>query len=322
MQLSEILTLQRIEGVGNKTLITLIEFCQANKIESLSELHSLDLSQVPRLKRASAAINNFLSASLCEGTLEECETSLEEWESQSIAVVPFGSANYPLQLTELSDPPAILFCRGKLDLLQTRKSIAVVGTRKNTRLGEAITRKTVEHFSKKGFCIVSGLALGIDAIAHCAALEHQGKTIAVLVDVVNVSPSQNRPLANQILEKDGLLVSENPPDTKAIPALFAKRDRIQAGLSVAVFAIETAVEGGTMHAVKAARALKRPVYVPDPVAAKYPDPKERAISGTQKLIEDKAAQAYSRESYKLITEELEAHASEYSSLPKGSGRLL
>jgi len=142
------------------------------------------------------------------------------------------------------------------------------------------------------------------------------------VNVDNISPSQNRPLANQILEQDGLLVSENSPDSKVVPALFAKRDRIQAGLSVAVFAIETAVDGGTMHAVKAAKQLKRPVYVPDAVAAKYPDLNENAISGTQKLVNDKDAQAYSRDSYELITQDLNTRASEYSRHPQGSGRLL
>src|SRR5690606_2385561 len=113
-----------------------------------------------------------------------------------------------------------------------------------------IARRTVEHFVKNDFVIVSGLALGIDSVAHEATLKNLGKTIAVLVDVARISPAINRGLAHEIIESGGLLVAEHPPETRAIPAFFAKRDRIQSGLSLAVFAIETSVDGGTMHAVR------------------------------------------------------------------------
>ena len=305
MRLVDIITLQRIQGVGNKSLIALIEYCRANKIDSLAELESLDLSLVPNLKRSSTALNNFFSEGRWETKLCNSESALKEWASLGIRIVPFGDTIYPKQLTALNDPPAVLFCRGNLDLLTTSRSIAVVGTRKNTRLGEVIARRTVEYFAKKGFCIVSGLALGIDAIAHRSALDNKGATVAVLVDVLNVSPSQNRALADQIINDDGLLIAENPPNTKVIPALFAKRDRIQAGLAMALFAIETSVDGGTMHAVKAANSMQRPVYVPDAVAAKYPDLDDRAISGTQKLVNEGHAYAYSRDSYELITRKIE-----------------
>ena len=305
MQLVDILTLQRIQGIGSKSLVALIQFCCANKINSLTALESIDLSLVPKLKRASTALNTFFSEGLSKTMLRESETVLKEWDSLGIKVVPFGDTNYPKQLTDLSDPPAVLFCRGNLDLLRASRSVAVVGTRENTRLGEVIARKTVEYFSPKGVCIVSGLALGIDAVAHRSALDNNGATVAVLVDVLNVSPLQNRALADQIIDNAGLLIAENPPKTKVIPALFAKRDRIQAGLAMALFAIETSVDGGTMHAVKAANSMKRPVYVPDVEAAKYPDLEERAISGTQKLIDEGRAKAYSRDSYELIMREID-----------------
>ncbi|MDF1629115.1 MAG: DNA-protecting protein DprA [Alcanivoracaceae bacterium] len=322
MQLKDILTLQRVQGIGDKSLVALIQYCNAKGINSLAELDLHDVSEASGLKRVSSLIQRFLSERLYEETLREVENKLVEWKSQSIAAVTYGSERYPGLLAELSDPPAILYCRGNLDLLKASKSIAVVGTRKNTVLGEAITRKTVRYFSQKGFCIVSGLALGIDAIAHSEALEAQGRTIAVVVDVVNISPSNNRQLANQIIAADGLLLSENPPDTKVIPALFVKRDRIQSGLSLAVFAIETSVDGGTMHAVKAAHGLNRQVYVPDPNAARYPDLTEQAISGTQHLLKEGSAQAYSRLSYEKITQELEAAVSVTADGPNNPGGLL
>ena len=300
----DVLTLQRIQGIGNKSLVALIKFCIANNIESLVTLEPHKLLHAPKLKRASILLDKFFSEGRCENELSESKSSLDEWESLGIEVVLFGGEHYPKQLNELSDPPAILFCRGNVDILKSSRSIAIVGTRENTHLGEVITRRTVEHFSKKGFCIVSGLALGIDAIAHRAALDNQGATVGVLVDVLNISPPQNRSLADQIIRANGLLISENPPKTKVIPALFAKRDRIQSGLAMAVFAIETTVSGGTMHAVKAANSMQRPVYVPDAVAAKYPSLDERAISGTQMLVDEGRAKVYSHDSYELITKEL------------------
>jgi DNA processing protein len=183
--------------------------------------------------------------------------------------------------------------------------IAVVGTRKNTSIGEKITIRTIEEFAKYNYSVVSGLALGIDTIAHRSAINSNIPTIAVLVDIENVAPKENQDLANEILKKEGLLVSENPPGTKIIPAFFAKRDRIQAGLSAGVFAIETAIDGGTMHAVNTAILMSRPVFVPNANAAGYPDLGIKAIAGTQQLVNDSKAEAYTRESYKEIRDQLE-----------------
>ena len=316
MQLNQILTLQKIQGIGNKSLIALIEFCRVNHIESVTDLQHLDLSHISKLKRAAASLNKFFTAGLLDATFKECMSDLENWKALSVQVVVFGSSYYPAQLAELSDPPAILFCRGNLELLKSARAIAVVGTRENTRLGEANAQRTVAYFSKKEFCIVSGLALGIDSIAHRAALENKGATIAVLVDVINVSPTQNLKLADQILRNEGLLISENPPNTKVIPALFVKRDRIQSGLAMAVFAIETTVDGGTMHAVKAANLLLRPVYVPDAVAAKYASLDERAMSGTQMLLNEGRAKAYSRDTYDEITSELNILVNKWTPIPR------
>lgn len=322
MRPSELLTLEGVPGVGNKTLISLIEYCQLNGIDSLYQFKSDDISRAIKLKATSQKVEEFLSSQDLQNAIVENEARLSGWMAQSVSVVPFGSKDYPPQLSELHDPPALLFCRGNISLLKEYKSIAVVGTRQNTSLGEFIARKTAEFFTQRGFCIVSGLALGIDAIAHRATLDNQGQAVAVLVDVLNVAPAQNRSLAENILNSGGLLVSENAPDAEVVPALFAKRDRIQAGLSLAVFAIETGADGGTMHAIKAAEALKRPVYVPDPVAARYPDLTEPAIRGTQWLVEQSRAQKYSRDSYGQIVEDLESRASRLESGAGAPGRLL
>ena len=304
LQSIDVLVLHRIKGVGNVAQLALIKCYKDNRLNSLEELLGLVLNQTPTLKRAVKLLQDFFSNNHYLPTKVECENDLEKWSSAGITVVAYGSGDYPIQLEDLDDPPALLFCKGNLNLLSSPKSITVVGTRENTKLGEKIACKTVEYFSHADFCIVSGLALGIDAIAHRAALESDGTTIAVIVDLVNVSPSNNRDLAEQILKQNGLLVSENPPGTRAVPGLFVKRDRIQAGLGMAIFAIETSVDGGTMHAVNTANSIKRDVYVPDAVAAGYSNLGVKAISGTQWLVSKGKAKPYTRDSYDQISHAL------------------
>ena len=322
LQTLDILVLHRIKGIGNKAQLDLIKCYKENNLNSLEDLLRLDSSQTATIKRAVKLLNEFFANNLYEVAKKECENDLVEWRSSGISVLAFGSSEYPIQLKSLGDPPALLFCKGNLNLLSNPKSIAVVGTRENTKLGEKIACKTVEHYSNLGFCIVSGLAHGIDSIAHRAALENNAKTIAVLVDIVNVSPPGNRELAEQILKQNGLLISENPPGTKGVPGLFVKRDRIQAGLSMAVFAIETSINGGTMHAVKTALSIKRDVYVPDAVAAGYPDLGIRAISGTQALAVEGRAKPYTRDSYDQISHALDQLATSFEARPEERAKLL
>lgn len=313
------LVLQGLRGVGNATLIELIKFFCAHQMRQLTDLDAKDLRQIASLKRATKPLDELFAQGDYEDRRRACERSLKEWTRAGIEVVVYGSAEYPAQLLALRDPPALLFYKGNRALLSDLNAIAVVGTRENTPLGKKITQKTVEYFTGEGFCIVSGLALGIDAIAHRAALASNGATVAVVVDLVSVSPANHQELAKQILSQGGLLVSENLPGTKVIPALFAKRDRIQAGLALAVFAIETAPDGGTMHAVRTAIAMGRGVYVPDASAAGYPDPDIKAIRGTQELVRDGKAKPYTRDTYSSIVRDLRARLAAAEVVPGEGG---
>jgi DNA processing protein len=304
MQTQDALLLKSLKGIGNTTLIELIKLFRDQGMAQLSDFASVDLTRFRALKRAVKPMAELLGNAGYEISRRECENLLDEWVTAGVHLVVYGSSEYPDQLMQLEDPPAFLFCKGNLKLLSNLKAIAVVGTRENTTLGESITRQTVEYFSRRGFCIVSGLALGIDGIAHRAALAVNGATIAVVVDLVAISPSQHRGLAEQILSKGGLLVTENLPGTKSIPSLFVKRNRIQAGLALAVFAIETSVNGGTMHAVEAALVMGRDVYVPDAVAAGYPDLEVKAISGTKALISEGKAYPFTSATYPGIEQRL------------------
>jgi len=307
MELVDAISLKGLKGVGDGTITKLLEFSLRNGISTLEELADVAAESLP-LRRVPESLNEFLRSGEFEAARLAVDDNLRDWASKGITVISRSSPQYPSRLLDLKDPPPFLFCKGNLALLDDSKAIAVVGTRNNTQRGKLIATKTVEAFKSHGFVVVSGLAIGIDTLAHRAALDCGAPTIAVLVDLLKISPSQNKLLAQEILEKGGLLVAENPPGTSTIAALFAKRDRIQSGLSTAVFAVETSKGGGTMHAVRAAVQLSRPVFVPDPIAARYDDLSLDAIEGTQHLISEQLARAYTGQSYEAISQELTAVA--------------
>ncbi|MBV0934181.1 DNA-processing protein DprA [Marinobacterium weihaiense] len=304
MNIIDALVLKSLEGVGDSSITKILEFTSQQCINSLEELAHFGVESIP-LRRVPSSLREFIKTGEFKDVRLKTENELKAWADQEIFAIHRNSVQYPKQLLDLVDPPPFLFCKGNLDLLSDTRAIAVVGTRNNTSKGALIAAKTVEAFHTHKFLIVSGLALGIDAIAHKAALECGAPTIAVLVDVIKISPTTNKGLAEEILQKGGLLISENKPSMPIVAALFAKRDRIQAGLSTAVFAIETSKDGGTMHAVRAARKMGRPVFVPDAIAAKYNDLTLDAIRGTQYLVESGEARPYTSQLYEGMAEELE-----------------
>jgi len=217
-------------------------------------------------------------------------------ENNGTVIIGLSDTRYPRSLMRLNDAPCVLYARGNIGLLQNQATIAVVGTRDPTARGKKIATKTTEYFSQNGVVIVSGLALGIDTEVHTACLASNGHTVAVLTDIDIIAPSSNRSLAHNIINNHGLLLSENPPNTKIVPAHFIKRDRIQSALSKAVFVIESSKGGGSMHAAGIAKKLNIPTYVPDPVQAGYPAGIKQ-IEGTNELLSSGDAKSYSRESY-------------------------
>ena len=315
------LVLKKLMSVGDETVLSILKFSAYSGVSTLEELvhHSSNL-KISNVK-SRAALESFFNAANFQALRDEVQAEIDSFKNKGVEIVLFGSKTYPISLYNLPKPPPFLYCKGNLKLLENRLSIAVVGTRENTPKGETITIKTIQKFATYGFTIVSGLALGIDTIAHRAALDAKTPTISVLVDVDSISPTSNRELAQEILDTDGLLVAENAPGTKAIPAFFAKRDRIQAGLSTAVFAIETSIDGGTMHAVKSALSMERPVFVPDAQKARYPDLTIKAISGTQHLVNEGKAIPYTSESYEDIQLQLKDIASSFRSLKSNGGLL-
>lgn len=161
----------------------------------------------------------------------------------------------------IDDCPKRLYYIGSLP---TKRSpvVAVVGTRKPTSYGKEITYNLVFDLAKRGIIIISGLALGIDSIAHRAALDANGITMAILANGVDIIyPATNKSLANEILAKNGAIMSEYAPGTEARNYYFLNRNRIISGLSDAILVTEAAVHSGTMSTVSHALAQGREVFV-------------------------------------------------------------
>lgn len=168
--------------------------------------------------------------------------------------------DFPPLLSEINDPPKNLRIIGKLP--KAEKYLAVVGSRKYSEYGKAVCEKLIEGLSGYPICIVSGLALGVDSIAHKAALKAGLKTIAIpgsgLGDKV-LYPSSHRNLAKEIVEKGGCLLSEFPDDCPGYPSNFPQRNRIIAGMSQATLVIEAELRSGTLITSKLATEYNRDV---------------------------------------------------------------
>ena len=172
---------------------------------------------------------------------------------------------YPqlLAATE-SDSPGFLFVRGSLKAPDAR-SVAVIGSRTPTEHGSIIAERITRYLSQNAVSIVSGLALGCDAIAHRTAIECNGHTVAVLAHgLQTVQPSENRELAKRILEGGGALVSTYPFGTEVSRFNFADRDKYQAGLSEAVVMVQSSVSGGSLNAALRCLRYGRRLVVPYP----------------------------------------------------------
>lgn len=171
-----------------------------------------------------------------------------------------GDVRYPGALERIPDPPAGLYCRGNTALLDTF-CIAVVGTRLASDYGHRVAADFAGALAADGITVVSGMALGIDAIAHRAALDAGGNTIAVLgTGIENLWPKENERLGERIIEEGGLVVSEHPGAKPGNKGAFPERNRIIAGLSKGVLVAEAAVKSGSLITARLAAEQGRDVF--------------------------------------------------------------
>jgi DNA processing protein len=174
---------------------------------------------------------------------------------------------YPAMLRTIPDPPPVLFGKGNLDLL-ARPAVAIVGSRDHSHYGEEVCRALSRAAAGAGLVVVSGMARGLDAVAHLAALEAGGGTIGVLGCGIGVTyPVSNR-LLYQRVEREGLLLAESPPGEPPHKGSFARRNRLISGLARVTVVVEAARVSGTLGTVRCAQDQGRDVLaVPGPITS-------------------------------------------------------
>ena len=177
---------------------------------------------------------------------------------------------YPQRLLKIKNFPTEIYALGNIDLLNAAYTVAIVGARKFTEYGNTVASEFTKELSKKDICIVSGMAMGIDGIAHNAAIENTGKTIAVLGCGLNyIYPPENEWLFHKILTKGGCIVSEYPPEVEPDSKKFPTRNRIVSGLSDAVLVVEARYRSGSTITAKFAKEQGKRVYaVPNSIYVK------------------------------------------------------
>lgn len=232
-------------------------------------------------------IGGGVAQSIASGCSFEDAAAQQEKMLQSGAVlVTLSDSRYPVRLSEIFDPPIVLFARGRVELLNSL-NLGIVGTRRPTPYGLAVTERLSGDLARAGLTIVSGMARGVDTAAHRSALAAGGSTLAVLgcgVDLVY--PSENRRLAADIAAK-GLIISEFPMGAPAYPQNFPIRNRIISGLSLGVLITEGAQYSGSSITARLALDQGREVFaVPGSIISKMSWGPNLLIKQGAKLVQD------------------------------------
>ena len=184
---------------------------------------------------------------------------IERAESMDVKLVTFIDAEYPAVLKEIHDPPLALYVKGTFESRDAR-GIAIVGTRRPTHYGKDVGENLAFHLGRAGFTIISGLATGIDTVAHRGALKAEARTLAVLGGALDCFyPASNRKLAREISER-GAVISEFPFGKKPDKTTFPMRNRIVSGLSMGVVVVEAGARSGSLITVGQAMDQGRTVF--------------------------------------------------------------
>lgn len=240
-------------NLGGKTFSSLLSHFD-NDLNAILSADVRTLQQVqgigPKIARSIASID-----------LSHVKDRMRTWARAGVQVVTYDSPNYPPMLRQIPDWPPTLFYRGTLP--DFSNAYAVVGSRKPTHQGIIHAERLGLIIAARGAVTVSGMAAGIDGAAHLGAVTLLGgTTVAVLGSgVLRPYPPEHERLANDILAQNGALISEVAPDAEVSAPGLVARNRLITGLSRGVFIVQTASDGGAMHAARFAQAQGIPVYV-------------------------------------------------------------
>jgi DNA processing protein len=268
-----IMWLSRVPGIGNiKAKLLINEFISAKEVfkATRQQLKAMTFLKENEIMSILANQNKF--------TLENYKKELIE---KNIKFISIYNEKYPKLLKYIHNPPIGIYVLGLLPEDKLKK-VSVIGSRRCSEYGMTTALKISKGLAKNNIVIISGMAKGIDSMAHKGAIDGEGYTIAVLGCGVDICyPAENRVLKERILEK-GCIISELPPGTKPMPAYFPMRNRIISGLSLAVIVVEATKKSGTLITVEQAQEQGREVMaVPGNITSSL-------SKGTNELIKDGA----------------------------------
>lgn len=233
------LLLKSISGITTKTIGKIIE-----EVGNIDKFMDLSEKEIYNLKNINLNMKENIVKYKSHFYLNEIK---EKIYKDSINYICIEDEEYPEKLRNIYNPPLLLFFKGDLSIINNHLNIAMVGSRKPTPYGINCAQKISRELGQRGINIISGLAIGIDSYCHLGCMMSGGKTIGVLGSSVdNVLPKCNRPLADEILSKGGLIVSEYNVDTIVTPGNFPSRNRIISGLSDGIIVVEAGQKSGAL----------------------------------------------------------------------------
>lgn len=249
--LLDALRLHLVPGVGPRTTQSLLEaFGSAANVLKANEAQLLAIDGIgPKLARALRAARDS----------DEPGRELARCRNLSVRLFARGAPDYPHLLSAIPDAPAVLYCRGEL-LPQDEIAVAIVGSRQCTYYGISQAERLAAGLARAGVTVVSGLARGIDAAAHRAALAEGGRTLAVTATgLETVYPPEHETLAAEVAA-EGAVLTEFRLDQKPLAGLFPQRNRVISGLSLGVIIVEAGRKSGALHTARHAMEQNREVF--------------------------------------------------------------
>ena len=296
------IVLNMLSGIGYakyKALVT--EFGEPARIFEASK------SELTAVKGISDTIADKI---LSYKELVDLDNELLLAERGGVQIITLADKEYPDELRNIYDPPLCLYVRGKLPSF-TRNAVAIVGSRKMSMYGERMTKTFAQDAVNQGFIVVSGLAFGVDYVAHKAVVDADGITVAVLGGgLMQIHPREHIPLAREIIQKGGAVISEFPMDFPVSRTSFPRRNRIVSALSSAVIVIEAGLDSGALITANIALEQGKEVFA---VPGNADNPQAK---GCHKLIRESAANL--AEDFSQVAEVLDGglfHAAEFAENP-------
>ncbi|MCX7985159.1 MAG: DNA-processing protein DprA [Bacteroidetes bacterium] len=247
-----ILRLLSIQGIGPQKIRALAK--HFTPLEQIFSVSPLELMKVPGIDKT--LTHRILQREYNDTVVDE---QLLNAERYGIHIISLFDPIYPSRLKNIYDPPVLLFVKGSINTLE-HPTIAIVGTRHPTQYGKRVTERFTQELVERNFCIVSGLARGIDTLAHTIALKVGGTTCAVLGSGIDVTyPPENAMLQHKISD-NGVVISEYLLGTKPDASNFPRRNRIISGISIATIIVESDIDGGAMITATFANDQNRDVF--------------------------------------------------------------